>query len=256
MGAGAYFILQGILRPTILKWASAPRFLFCLCRRGAGGKILLIMEDRLVAYAQAVIDSYNAGNESAIRSTCWTLNLMVHKHPAEFIKTKNPYLVSVALYYGLKEGVCFGEKSVQMAYYCMLRAYRMNNIHDSVAVSMYAFLLLDANIGILLPTLLVSALDGVETALGTVLGQLTAFYWTFTKSEESIVLDSQSMKLLKNRIEKYKKILNFDQDKVNIIQLMRTMNQLSDKLISLMTYEWETEQERQEEMFEADFDRY
>lgn len=211
------------------------------------------MEDQLVACAQAVINSYNAGNESAMRSSCWTLNQMVHKHPIGFVKTNNPYLVSVALYYGLKEGVCFGEKSVHMAYYCMLRTYRMVN-HDSIAVSMYAFLFLDANIGILLPTLLANALNGVDSALGLIMAQLTAFYLKFTDSEESIELDSQSMKLLKNRAEKYKRILNFD--KVNRMQLMASVHQLTDNLISLMNYEWEAEQERQEEMFAADFDRF
>ncbi len=39
VGVVAYFGCKGILRPAILKWASAPRFLFCLCRRGAGGRI-------------------------------------------------------------------------------------------------------------------------------------------------------------------------------------------------------------------------
>jgi hypothetical protein len=39
VGVVAYFGCKGILRPAILKWASAPRFLFCLCCRGADRKI-------------------------------------------------------------------------------------------------------------------------------------------------------------------------------------------------------------------------
>ena len=36
VGAVAYFILQGILRPTILKWALAPRFSFLFMPPGCG----------------------------------------------------------------------------------------------------------------------------------------------------------------------------------------------------------------------------
>lgn len=36
VGAVAYFIPKGILRPTILKWASAPRFLFLFMPPGCG----------------------------------------------------------------------------------------------------------------------------------------------------------------------------------------------------------------------------
>lgn len=47
VGVVAYFGCKGILRPAILKWASAPRFLFCLCHRGAGVRNFDRMNEKL-----------------------------------------------------------------------------------------------------------------------------------------------------------------------------------------------------------------
>ena len=202
VGAVAYFIPKGILRPTILKWASAPRFLFYLCRRGAGGKILLIMEDRLVAYAQAVIEAYNAGDDLAMQDWCKKLNQLVCEFPADCIKTGQPYLVSIALFYALNEGYCYGgEALIHFTYYCMLKAYRS----DYAAITMYAFLFVDANMGILLTDLKDD--DGLDTALGMLMLQLLVFFKTFEHSNYHVELDAKTMKTLKSRVDKWKGIL-------------------------------------------------
>lgn len=111
VGAVAYFILQGILRPTILKWASAPRFLFLFAAGVRVEKTTMIMSK----------SPFKQSEEQFMKEISYQ----------GIANSKHPFLIGMALFSIIKHRQQYKEPSEVNTL--------ENDIQDLVGYSIYAF---------------------------------------------------------------------------------------------------------------------
>lgn len=211
------------------------------------------MEDKFLLCAKSVIDAFNTDDDFAMQNYCKELNRLVCEFPADCTKTDRPFLVSVALFYALKNGYCFGGESIiHLTYFLMLKAYRSNDIHDSTAITLYAFLFVDANIGILLIDMKDD--DDLETALGLLMMQLLVFFKTFEYSDYHVELDAKTMKVLKCRVDKWKGILrSMEKRGGSISQITSASHEIIDEYMLKRRDLWIYRQAHYRELFMEEY---
>lgn len=181
-------------------------------------------KEKVVICAEAIIDAYNVGNMVEMEKFCRTMDGYMKKNPTYFTRTKHTYIVSVALFYAIRQGFCQGENPIVVTYYSLVKTIRKSlSSHNGIASAMLAFVFLDKHKAIIGLKVIENNLppsygtDRNEIIINQIIGQLSAFYWSFTKpNQEQISFDSLTMQLIEDCVSKYRhKFDGIDENSIN-----------------------------------------
>lgn len=169
-------------------------------------------KEKLIVCAEAIIQAYNSQNMLEMEKSCVIMDGFMKRQPTYFITTKHPYIVSIALFYAIREGFCQNDNAIVVTYYSLIKTIRKSSSpHDMLGASMLAFIFLDEHkaviglnvIGNNLPQSHGTNRDDI--IIHQIIGQLSVFYWSFNEpGNERISFDNLTLELLENTISKFR----------------------------------------------------